>query len=83
MGRLAGRELTDGRLPLTHTRPALRFGHAGGAAVETVVASLGVAALLVSRAHVPRALVDVWKSAAVTSKGVMATKRKPVIPEFP
>lgn len=54
----------DGRLPLTHTRPVLCFGHAGGAAVEALVASLCVAALLVSRANAPRALVDVWKARA-------------------
>lgn len=66
---------TDGRVPLTHARPALRFGHAGGAAVDTLVASLGVAALLVRRANAPGALVDVWKSTSVTSSGVMTAQR--------
>lgn len=43
----------------THAGPILSHSHASWAAVETLVASLCVAALLVSWAHIPAALVDV------------------------
>lgn len=47
---------------LTHTGATLCFGHAGRAAVETLVPSVRVATLLGRRAHVSRALVNVWKA---------------------
>ena len=45
---------------LTHAGPVLRCGHPAGTAVEALVPSLCVAALLVGGAHVPGALVNVW-----------------------
>lgn len=48
---------------LTHAGSVLRFGHASWAAVETLVSSLCVTALLVSRTHISHALIDVCKSA--------------------
>lgn len=52
--------------PLTHTGSILCFGHASWAAVETLVSSLCVTALLVSRADISHALIDVCKSAPFT-----------------
>lgn len=48
-------------LPLTHAGPIFCFGHANWAAVETLVSSLCVTALLVSRAHISHALIDICK----------------------
>lgn len=52
--------------PLTHAGSILCFGHASWTAVETLVSSLCVAALLVSRAYISHALIDICKSATIT-----------------
>lgn len=46
-------------LILTHTGSGLSFGRTSRAAVETLVSSVRVTALLVSRAHVSHALINV------------------------
>lgn len=54
--------------PLTHAGSILRFGHASWTAVKTLISSLCVMALLVSRAHISDALIDIWKSVTIATE---------------
>lgn len=52
---------------LTHTGSILSCGQSSWATVKTLVSSVCVAALLVSRTYVPHTLVDVCESENITA----------------